>query len=108
MPRNFANTVSRDYRVVDGTETVTLTQGATVTTITKADAHDLTVREIAGAGGMWAMGDRRWGLGAAQVPSPPLGGQTITDIAGVVWSLIGDATIDDLGISWFCVTRRAR
>lgn len=105
---NFANAVANDYKIVDGIETVTLTQAGVATTVTYASRDSLNDKEVMGSNGFWQYGDQRWALGRNQVARQPLGGDTITDGQGIVWELIGDSTLDDFGISWNCVVRKAR
>jgi hypothetical protein len=109
---SFKDTAANDYLIVDGTETVTYHQlaGDAAVTITSADGHELTAREAALGGGLFAAGDKRWLLPANQVPAgrEPKQGSTITDAAGVVWYLTGPAVLDDFGISWDCMTTKAR
>lgn len=113
---SFADTVSQDYQIAgyDGGSTATFTavrSGASTNyTITYADDHELSLREIAAGGGFYQQGDKRWSLGAALITvaaDRPQPGDYITDAGGVVWHIL-DTVLDDLGISWFCTTRKAR
>lgn len=110
---SIRNTVAADFKIVDGTQAVTFAavreSATTPYTVAYADAHDLTEREINASNGVFQVGDRRWGVDASEIPGVrPRRGDTITDTEGTVWTLIGDATTDALGISWFCPTRRGR
>jgi hypothetical protein len=109
---SFKDTAANDYKVFDGTETVTYHQlaGDAAVTVTSADGQEFTAREILFGNGLFRAGDKRWALGANQIPAgrEPKQGSTITDAAGVVWTLTADATLDDFGISWTCVTTKAR
>ncbi len=111
---SFADTVADDYRVVDATETVTLTTvragGDTDYPVNYADPHDFTAQEINAMEGMFAAGDRRWGLGHAELAEgvQPLRGDRVTEADGTVWELLADANLDDLEVSWFCPSRKAR
>jgi hypothetical protein len=110
---SFADTCADDFKIVDGTETITFTAvregGNTDYSVAFADPQDLSKREIESSNGFFQSGDRRWGLGRKLLPDvAPQRGDRITDAAGVVWKLIGEAVLDALGISWVCTTRRGR
>jgi hypothetical protein len=111
---DFVAACASDYQLVDGTQTVTYTApragGNTTLTIHFADAHAYTLLELVRSGGLYQAGDRRWGLGNAEFPAgiTPQRGDTITDASGTVWELIADPALDDLQVSWFCPSRKAR
>jgi hypothetical protein len=112
--RNPGASHARDYKAVDGAQTVTFVSkglsGITTLTVNYADAHELTVQEIIAGGGFYQIGDRRWGLGHAEIPdaNAPRPGDEITDADGVKWEVIEPAVLDDQKVSWFVTTRRAR
>ena len=111
---SYRTTAALDYRVVDGTETIafTATRGATTTalTVTCADPQVYTLRDVAGAGGHLAVGDRRWVLGADQITGGliPTRGDTIVDTDGATWKLLDGAALDELRVTWICPARRSR
>lgn len=113
---SYENTCSEDYKVAahDSGETVTFTavRGASSTsyTVTFADGHDLTAREIGGADGFYRLGDRRWSLGREQITSTanyPQPGDRIVDASSVAWRVL-DAVLDDLRVSFVCTCRQER
>ena len=113
----FGNTAVNDYKIAGNNngQTVTFTAvreaGSTNYTVTRAVGLDLTHQEIVKGGGLFQVGDKRWMLGANQITNTahaPRQGDKITDAGGVVWYLVGDATLDGLGIAWTCITRKAK
>jgi hypothetical protein len=110
---SFADSVGADYRMMDGLEPVTFTSkaaaGDTVIAVEDADGRELSAREIAASNGYFQQGDKIWYLGGNQIPAAhrPGPGDTIADAAGTVWYIV-EATLDPLGITWQCVTRRGR
>ncbi len=113
--RNPGASHARDYRAVDGCQTVTYTaepHGSAVSaSIDFADGHELTARELAALGGLFAAGDKRWFLGADQLALAgitPRQGDTLTDADGVTWAVTGPCVLDDQGVSWNVTTTKAR
>jgi len=117
---SFNASVALDYRVSDGTQTVTFSgtrppavgqsSGAFSLTINFAEPHDYTLKEVSNGQGFVMAGDRRWALGNAEFTGgiTPQRGDSITEANGTVWMIEADPTLDPLGISWLCQTRKAR
>ena len=111
----FPVSVQEDYKLAayDGGQSVTFTAVRAANTnyaITYADDHDLSAKEIAASGGVFNIGDKRWALGNEQITvaaDKPQPGDKITDASSVVWWII-DAVLDDLDVSWYCTSRKAR
>lgn len=108
---SFRDTVASDYEFVDGTETVSYTDRSASTTIsiTYADPHDTTAREMALLGGVLPAVDRTWHLAAEQIPAAnrPEPGDYLVDASGVTWEVTGPAVLDGLGIAYACPCTRA-
>lgn len=113
MPASLYPSLKNDYKVVDGTEAVTYVSvasaGNTSVSVSKADADDLTASEVAAAGGYFQMGDMRfriWFVLLSTVTPKP--GDYITRTAdSTTWEVLS-ATLDDLGLAYEFVTRKAR
>jgi hypothetical protein len=108
---SLATTLANDYKIADDTETVTLrdVSASTNTTVTNADGHDFSVKEVAAAGGMFGLGDRQWVLGCNQIAAAnqPAPGDYLTDAGGTIWEIL-DAVQDDFKISWVCTCKKKR
>ena len=105
------NTTKNDYKVVDGTQTVTLTTkpAGTTTVVTMADSLVYQLDEIANSEGFLQFGDQSWSLADVQLVTAtrPKPGDTIMDSDGVVWE-IRSAQQDGLGVCWDCSCRKTR
>lgn len=107
----FPDNVAGDWAVVDGLEAVTYTPpGGVAIALTGVDAHDITEREAATAGGFLAVGDRRFALPCDQIPAgcEPGPGGRIVQADGTRWEIAGPCTRDDFGITWDCNCTRAK
>jgi hypothetical protein len=81
--------IAADLEHVDATETVTLTQTATMTekTVEHALRRPVSLREIEASGGSYARGDMKFNLPQDQTSFVPVAGDTITDAATQVWNI---------------------
>ncbi len=111
----YRTTAAQDYKVTDGTETVTYTAGVlpgtnTAFTIHFADRHAFTRGEVVASNGLYGFGDEEWAFGCDQFPTgvAPQAGDTILDADGVTWTVQQGSTRDDLGVSWFVPARQER
>lgn len=110
---SFLDAIADDYKIVDGAETITLTPvgrspAVAPSAVEFASADDYTLKEIAAAEGLFQVGDRKWLLGANQLPATvrPQPGDMITQADGAVWVLIAEPALDAFGVSWVCPSRR--
>ena len=104
----LADNIAADYQHVDGIETVTHTVKMTGTATNTVQAHreDLSFREIATGGPAGIEpGDIVWVVWSQTVATDPVGGDTITDSEGVVWTVkaLTETSIGTTSISWRCV-----
>jgi hypothetical protein len=103
-----------DYQVGgnDRGQTVTFTpaDGSGTFPVAFAVYHELTVEEVAAAGGEFALGDRRWLLGAREFAGHPTPKQAdkLTDASGTPWYIALEVTLDPLTNFLFVHTRRGR
>ncbi len=113
MGRSLSGTYARDYHLWGDTTVTFISKAApggtdTSISVTDAHGHEYTASEVSAAQGLFQLGDKTWLLGADQVSAhPPKPGDSITDAGSVVWEVI-DAKLDGFGISWECLTHKAR
>ncbi len=111
---SYRTTAAADYKVTDGTETVTFAalRGSTTTTLTihYADPQDYSLKQIAQSDGHLQVGDRAWILGSDQFTGGivPIEGDTLTDADSVAWKLVGVPVQDAIRVSWICQSRKAQ
>lgn len=105
-------TLTTDYEIFDGTETVTFSAVAagavssTDTTVTSALRRAVQKNQLGGELALTPQ-DLVWHLPVATLTGTPKVGDTITDAASVVWNMLA-VSLDTLGSRWRCITRRQR
>lgn len=113
MPADLYECLKTDYKVVDGTESITyvsvLTAGNTSVTVANADTDELNSREVAASGGYFQEGDMRFRIWRTQLSTvTPKPGDYITRTSNsTTWEVLS-ATLDDLTIAYEIVARKAR
>lgn len=109
---SLANSLAKDYLVVDDLQTCVLTSvGGVVVTLTGCDAHEFSAREPAVLQGFFQAGDRAWYLPSDQLTAAgvvPSAGCTLVDAAGLGWTITGDCAQDEALIAWECPSTRKR
>ncbi len=107
----FAEDIASDYQIIDGGETVTVTQKrasvTTTATVHNATNAPLSRRQLQALGGVALGGNEKsWSLNATEVGAPGSAiGDTIADANSAVWRVLSVEELT-LGTRWKAVTRK--